>query len=93
MNTVSTSASVNNTVKNISANFKKFSLDEAKKKGTKIVTRDGKRVTFVCVSRDKIVAIVHSNFASYQDKQYKFNLDGSRYSSNLIHNLDLMIAA
>lgn len=92
MTTISTSASVNNNVKNISANFKPFNL-EAAKKGAKIVTRDGKSVTFICVSRDKVVAIVRSNFASYQDRQYKFNLDGSRYSSNLIHNLDLMMAA
>lgn len=91
-NTVSTSASVNNNVMNISANFKPFNL-EAAKKGAKVVTRDGKRVTFICVSRDKVVAIVRSNFATYDDRQYKFNLDGSRYSSNLIHNLDLMMAA
>lgn len=92
MTTFSTSASVNNNVMNISANFKPFNL-EAAKKGAKVVTRDGKKVTFICVSRDKVVAIVRSNFASYDDRQYKFNLDGSRFSKNCIHNLDLMMAA
>lgn len=93
MTTISVSASVNNSVINNSNNYKPFNLDEAKKKGTKLVTRDGKKVTFICVTRDKILATVHSPFASYMDKQYKFNFDGSRFSPNLIHNLDLMIVA
>lgn len=83
-------ASVNNSVMNNSSLFKEFNLDEAKK-GAKLVTRDGKKVKFICVSRDKILATVFGR-SSYEDRQYKFNLDGSRYK-NVIHNLDLMIVA
>ena len=82
-------ASVNNSVMNNNFKFKEFNLDEAKK-GAKLVTRDGRKVKFICVSRDKILATVFGK-VSYEDRQYKFNLDGSRYK-NLIHNLDLMIA-
>ena len=83
----SVAASVNNSVMN--NNFKKFNLDEAKK-GAKLVTRDGKKVKFICISHDKILATVFGK-VSYEDRQYKFNLDASRYK-NLIHNWDLMIA-
>lgn len=47
----SVAASVNNSILN--NNFKEFNLDEAKK-GAKLVTRDGRKVKFICVSRDKI---------------------------------------
>ena len=86
----SVAASVNNSVMNNNFKFKEFNLDEAKK-GAKLVTRDGRKVKFICISRDKILATVFGK-VSYEDRQYKFNLDGSRYK-NLIHNLDLMIAA
>ena len=85
---VKVAASVNNSVMN--NNFKEFNLDEAKK-GAKLVTRDGRKAKFICVSNDKILATVFGKF-SYEDHQYKFNLDGARYK-NLIHNLDLMITA
>jgi len=90
MNTIKTSASVNNTVKNISANFKPFNLDEAKKKGVQVVTRDGKKAKVICETRGKLLVTVFGK-VSYETRQYKYNLDGSRFSSNLIHNLDLMI--
>lgn len=90
MNTVKTSASVNNMVMNNSANYKPFNLTEAMKKGVQVVTRDGKKAKVICESRGKLLVQVFGK-VSYEDRQYKYNLDGTRYSANLIHNLDLMI--
>lgn len=87
------SASVNNMVINNSKNYKKFDLNKAVDHHYRnnFVTRDGHKVTIICLSRGKILAKVHDNFVSYNDRTYKFNLDGSRFSSNLVHNLDLMM--
>lgn len=87
------SASVNNMVINNSKNYKKFDLNKAVNRSyrNKFVTRDGHKVTIICLTRGKIMAKVHDNNVSYNDRTYKFNLDGSRYSANLVHNLDLMM--
>lgn len=92
MNTVAVSPSVNNMVANLSANFKPFNLEQAMKKGAKVVTRDGKKAKVVCVTRGKLLVTVFGK-VTYEDRQYKYNLDGTRYGTNFIHNLDLMIAA
>ncbi len=91
MNNVSISASVNNSVMNLCSSFKPFNLEEAMKNKTKVVTRDGKKAKVICVTRDKILVTVFGK-VSYEDRQYKFNLDGTRYGNNLVHNLDLMLA-
>lgn len=83
-------ASVNNMVMN--NNYMPFDLTKAMQKGTKVVTRDGKRAKVICETRGKLLVVVYGKI-SYEDRQYKYNLDGSRFSSNLIHNLDLMITA
>lgn len=83
-------ASVNNMVMN--NNYMAFDLAKAMKKGTKVVTRDGKRAKVICETRGKLLVVVYGK-VSCEDHQYKYNLDGSRFSSSLIHNLDLMIAA
>ena len=85
------SASVNNSVMNNSSNFKPFNLVEAMKKGTKVVTRDGKLAKVICETRGKLLVTVFGK-ATYENRQYKYNMDGSRFSPTLIHNLDLMIA-
>ena len=87
------SASVNNMVLNNSKNYKKFDLNKAFNSAyrNKFVTRDGHKVKIICLTRGKILAKVYDNMVSYNDRTYKFNLDGSRYSTNLIHNLDLMM--
>ena len=85
------SASVNNSVMNNSSNFKPFNLEEAMKKGTKVVTRDGKLAKVICKTRGKLLVTVFGK-ATYENRQYKYNMDGSRFSPTLIHNLDLMIA-
>lgn len=90
--TISTAASVNNIVMSNSANYLPFNLAKAMKKGTKVVTRDGKSARVICETRGKLLVEVLGK-VTWENRQYKYNLDGSRYSSNLIHNLDLMIAA
>lgn len=90
--TISTAASVNNMVMSNSANYLPFNLAKAMKKGTKVVTRDGKSARVICETRGKLLVEVLGK-VTWENRQYKYNLDGSRYSSNLIHNLDLMIAA
>lgn len=87
---ISVAASVNNSVMN--NNYMAFDLAKAMKKGTKVVTRDGKRAKVICETRGKLLVVVYGK-VSHEDRQYKYNLDGTRYSANLIHNLDLMIAA
>lgn len=90
--TISTAASVNNSVINNSANYLPFDLAKAMKKGTKVVTRDGKRARVICETRGKLLVEVLGK-VSWENRQYKYNMDGSLFSPNLIHNLDLMIAA
>lgn len=87
---ISIAASVNNSVVNSANNYKKFNLQEALK-GKPVVTRDGKKAKVICETRGKILVHIKSNKASYMDMTIKMNLDGSRFS-NLIHNLDLMMA-
>ena len=62
---VNVAASVNNSVMN--NNFKEFNLNEAKK-GAKLVTRDGRKAKFICVSRDKISVILTSEPNNYSSK-------------------------
>lgn len=90
--TISTAASVNNMVMNNSANYKPFDLAEAMKKGTKVVTRDGKIARVICETRGKLLVEILGK-VTWENRQYKYNMDGTRFSPNLIHNLDLMIAA
>ena len=92
MNNSNIAASVNNMVMNNSVNYKPFNLTEAMKKGTKVVTRDGKRARVICETRGKLLVVVYGK-VTWENRQYKYNLDGSRYSFNFIHNLDLMITA
>lgn len=86
---ISIAASVNNSVMN--NNYKEFNLTEALK-GKPVVTRDGKKAKVVCETRGKILVYISNPRASYMDMTIKMNLDGSRFSKNLIHNLDLMMA-
>lgn len=87
-NNMTTSATVNNSVLN--NNLKPFNLENALKT-RKALTRDGRKVTVICVSRNKILATVHSNLAMYNDRTMKFNLDGTRFTNN-IDSMDLMSA-
>lgn len=87
---ISVAASVNNSVINNSANYKPFNLEDALN-GKPVVTRDGKKVKVVCKTKDKILVHIY-NKISYMDMNVKMNLDGSRFSPNLTHNLDLMMA-
>lgn len=83
---MTTSATVNNSVLN--NNFKKFNLENALKT-RKAVTRDGHKVTVICVNRDKVLATVHSSISSLNNRTMKFNLDGTRFNNN-IDAMDLM---
>ena len=60
-------------------------------KGAKVMTKSGKRVKVICITRDKILCQVYSNVGFYYDAQVKYNLDGSRWSSKQPSDEDLIM--
>lgn len=82
-------ARVNKNIENNS--MKEFNLDEALN-GAKVCTRDGRKITIICITRGKVYAKVHGSL-TYMDQSIKFNLDGSHYGPTVCDNLDLMMVA
>jgi hypothetical protein len=62
-------------------------------KGSPIVTRSGKKVRVITKTADnKLLVCVYGRYA-YEDRNVKYNIDGSRWSQNSISPDDLMMAA
>ena len=62
-------------------------------KGAAVVTRSGKKVRVITKTADnKLLVCVYGRFA-YEDRNVKYNIDGSRWSQNSISPDDLMMAA
>ena len=68
-----------------------FDVYKALKKDAKVMTKSGKRVKVICITRDKILCQVYSNVAFYLDSQVKYNLDGSRWSPKQPCDEDLIM--
>lgn len=68
-----------------------FNVERALK-GEKVMTKSGKKVKVICITRDKILCQVYSNVAFYYDTQVKYNLDGSRWSPNQPSDEDLIMS-
>ena len=81
---VSTMKTMNNNI-----NIKPFNFNEAVK-GAKVVTRLGLDVKVITATSDgKILARVLGRMAEAE----KWNLDGSKYSANSPHFMDLFLVA
>lgn len=62
-------------------------------KGAPVVTRSGKKVKVITKTADsKLLVCVYGRF-TYEDRNVKYNIDGSRWSQNTISPDDLMMAA
>lgn len=70
---------------------KKFNLQKAMS-GAEIRTRSGKRAKVICFTRGKILVQIYSNVGFYMNTQVKYNIDGSRWSSNHPDDEDLVMA-
>jgi len=70
---------------------KTFNLSKALS-GANVKTKSGKKCKVICVTRDKILVQVYSNIGVYSDRQVKYNLDGSRWSSKYSCDEDLEMA-
>lgn len=61
-------------------------------KGAKVVTRSGNNVRVITKTFDgKVLVAIMSRYG--EDRMIKYNLDGSRWSSNCVSPDDLMMAA
>ena len=69
-----------------------FNVEKALKRGANVMTKSGKKVKVICITRDKILCQVYSNVAFYYDTQVKYNLDGSRWSKNCPSDEDLIMS-
>jgi len=71
---------------------KKFNLTEAFNKGN-VMTKSGKKVKVICKTNgNKLYCLVKSNISPMYDKYVKYNMDGSRWSSNQPNDEDLIMA-
>ena len=67
-----------------------FNIERALK-GENVMTKSGKKVKVICFTRGKILCQVYSNVGFYLDKQVKYNIDGSRWSSKQPSDEDLIM--
>ena len=71
--------------------MKKFNLTAATK-GKAVVTRLGNPVKIDYVGPSFILGTIKSKLGPHNDRQVRFKLDGSRYSSRSEHFEDLFMA-
>lgn len=70
---------------------KKFNLMRAFN-GSKIMTKSGKKAKIICsLPNNKLFVRIFSNISSINDTTVKYNIDGSRWSSNYPSDEDLIM--
>ena len=67
-----------------------FNVERALK-GANVMTKSGKKVKVICITRNKILCQVYSNIGFYYNTQVKYNFDGSRWSPNQPSEEDLIM--
>lgn len=75
----------------VNEDIKKFNLMRALN-GSKIMTKSGKKAKIICsLPNHKLFVRIFSNISSINDTTTKYNIDGSRWSSNYPSDEDLIM--